>query len=70
MISMSDDAGEVLRLKLEVWHPDCWTLRVTEATDAGLLGHGAFNTNDGRSKGRFTVYGDTTSDINDLVERI
>lgn len=58
-----------LRLVLDVWHPDCWTLRVTERTAAGLLGHGVYET-DGQAVGRFTAFGDTTDAVADLVAAI
>jgi len=43
---------------LSIWHPDCWTLDVTEDTDAGLLGHGVYHVEE-KVKGRFTVYGES-----------
>lgn len=58
-----------LRLTLDVWHPDCWTLEVTASTPAGLLGHGVYDT-DGLALGRFTAYGDTASDVDVLVEAV
>lgn len=57
-----------VQLTLEVWHPDCWTLEVTDETDAGLLAHTVYNAADGRVKGHFTVYGDSLADITELVE--
>lgn len=61
------DETEVLRLKLDLWHPGCWTLHVTETTDAGLLGHGVYTGTDGIAKGRFTVYGDAVAEVDDLI---
>lgn len=58
------------RLTLEIWHPDCWTLEVTEETTAGLLAHTVFNTTNERVKGHFTVYGDTTDDIDELIATV
>lgn len=55
-------------LTLEVWHPDCWTLEVTETVPANLLAHTVFNATDGRVKGHFTAYADSTEDIDQLVE--
>ncbi|MFC4247905.1 helix-turn-helix domain-containing protein [Natribaculum luteum] len=55
------------QLTLEIWHPDCWTLQVTEESSAGLLAHTVFNTTNERVKGHFTVYGDTTADIDDFI---
>lgn len=61
-----NDCG-VIRITLEVWHPDCWTLEVTQRTDAGLLGHGVYTSGD-TANGRFTVYGDSTNEIEQLVD--
>lgn len=58
-----------MRLTLDLWHPDCWTLEVTDAVDAGLLGHGVY-TVDGQANGRFTAYADTTLGVDDLVAAI
>lgn len=58
-----------LRLVLDIWHPDCWTLRVTERTAAGLLGHCVYET-DGQAVGRFTAFGDTTDAVADLVAAV
>lgn len=56
------------RLTLEIWHPDCWTLEVTEATDASLLAHTVYNATDGRVKGHFTAYGDSLAAVTDLID--
>jgi predicted DNA binding protein len=61
-----DAAADCLRLTLDIWHPNCWTLEVTERTPAGLLGHGVYETGD-LALGRFTAYGDTGDAIDDLV---
>lgn len=58
-----------LRLVLDIWHPDCWTLTVTERLDGGLLGHGVYEV-DGHALGRFTAFGDTTDAVADLVAAI
>lgn len=55
------------QLTLEIWHPDCWTLEVTKESPAGLLAHTVFNTTTEQVKGHFTVYGDTTADIDNLI---
>jgi predicted DNA binding protein len=67
MSTPTQDTTELIRLKLKIWHPQCWTLQVTDATDAGLLGLQVFDTNEGRVKGRFTAYADSTSEIDDLI---
>ena len=56
-----------LRVTLDIWHPDCWTLEVTEEVDGGLLGHGVYAI-DGLATGRFTVYGETTAAVEELVD--
>lgn len=58
-----------LRLVLDIWHPDCWTLQVTDAVEAGLLGHGVYDV-DGLAIGRFTAYADTRTAVDTLVDEI
>lgn len=61
--------GTGLRVTLDIWHPDCWTLSVTEERDGGLLGHGVY-TIDGAATGRFTAYGETNAAIEELIAAI
>lgn len=56
-------------LTLNIWHPDCWTLLVTEEADGGLLGHGVYQVSD-KVKGRFTTYADSERDLEELVDTI
>lgn len=56
-------------LTLSIWHPDCWTLEVTEAAEGGLFGHGVYHV-DGKVKGRFTAYGESEDAVDDLVDAI
>ena len=63
----SGDTG--VRVTLDIWHPDCWTLQVTEAVDGGLLGHGV-HTIDGHATGRFTAYGESAEIVDELVRAI
>ncbi|WP_435360154.1 helix-turn-helix domain-containing protein [Haloarchaeobius sp. DFWS5] len=65
----ADDTATGVRVTLDIWHPNCWTLEVTEETDGGLLGHGV-HTIDGRATGRFTAYGETTEDVDELIAAI
>lgn len=58
----------MLRLTLDLWHPGCWTIEVTEATDAGLLGHGVYTGTEGIAKGRFTVYGNSIDAVEALIQ--
>lgn len=55
------------RLTLEIWHPDCWGLQATEAVDAGLLVHTVHRTVEDAVKGHFTVYADTTDQLDEFV---
>ncbi len=66
-MTVPENAG--LRVTLDIWHPDCWTLKVTDETGAGLLGHGV-HTIDGMATGRFTAYGNTQEEVDDLVSAI
>lgn len=65
--STHDEMGA--RMTLDIWHPECWTLEVTAATDGGLLGHGV-HTIDGVATGRFTAYGETTGVVSELLSAI
>jgi predicted DNA binding protein len=58
-----------LRLTLDIWHPNCWTLEVTEGKEGGLLGHGVYTAGD-KATGRFTVYGHSTDAVDELIEEI
>jgi len=66
----STEKAELIRLTLDLWHPGCWTLHVTEKTDAGLLGHGVYTGTENIAKGRFTVYGDSTAEVESLIEEV
>lgn len=63
------DQFQTTQVTLEVWHPHCWTLRTTKTVDAGLIAHGVYQF-DGIISARLTAYGNTSSDIDDLVQRI
>lgn len=56
-------------LTLDIWHPQCWTLRVTEDADGGLFGHGVYTVAN-KAKGRFTVYGESVAAVEDLIGEI
>ncbi|MFC6835124.1 helix-turn-helix domain-containing protein [Halomarina ordinaria] len=58
-----------VRVSLDIWHPDCWTLEVTADVDAGLLGHGVHHI-DGLATGRFTAYAETAEALDDLLAAI
>lgn len=60
--------SEMIRVELELTHPNCWTEKVTTRCDAGLLGHGVFTGDEGVAKGRFTVYSDTVEGVENLIQ--
>lgn len=64
--SSADADGTFQRFVLDITHPDCWTLAVTEQVDAGLLGHGVYDIG-GQSVGRFTAYADSNALLGELV---
>jgi predicted DNA binding protein len=49
-----------------VWHPDCWTLQTTGATDAGLIARGLYTVADDMHA-RFTAYGEADDAVEQLV---
>lgn len=61
--------SDALRVGMNVWHPGCWNIRVTEEVDVGILGHGLYGAADGRGYTRLTVYGDTTDAVEAAIER-
>jgi predicted DNA binding protein len=67
-MSGCSETKELLRLKLRIWHRDCWTLQVTDGAGGKLLGHGTSTVSSGRAQGRFTVYADTVDAIESLIE--
>lgn len=64
-VSEIDDA---LRLSLEVWHPNCWTIQTTKRIDVGILGYGIHTTQEGRATTLFTFYADEQCIIDDALE--
>ncbi|ELZ84620.1 bacterio-opsin activator-like protein [Haloferax elongans ATCC BAA-1513] len=56
------------RLTLKIRHPDCWTLEVTEQTNAGIVAHTVYNTPGNTVKGHFTVYADRIEDIDEFIQ--
>jgi len=67
-MSEVERATSGLQLTLSIWHPDCWTLEVTDQTSGGLLAHAVYNTPNDLVKGLFTAYGDSTDDVEALIE--
>ncbi|GGL63059.1 helix-turn-helix domain-containing protein [Halocalculus aciditolerans] len=72
---MSDSAAPVgdasgLQLTLKVWHPGCWSIEVTEDRPGGLLAHAVYRTAEDNVRSLFTAYGDTTAEVDALVDAI
>lgn len=63
------DREQASQMSLRIWHPNCWTLRTTADTDAGLIAHGVYN-HSGMLTARMTAYADTTNEIDELLESI
>ena len=63
------DDGELVELLLDIWHPDCWTLELTESGGAGLLGYGTTPL-DARAGtvGYYTVYGQSADEVDGMLE--
>jgi hypothetical protein len=57
------NSNEVIQLRLEVWHPGCWLIEVTEQVPVGLLGFGTFTHIDGTATTRYTMYSDDQETI-------
>lgn len=55
------------RLRLRVWHPNCWTLQVTSDTDAGMVAYGVYEIGEA-VKARVVAYGDDTTAIDELID--
>jgi predicted DNA binding protein len=68
-MDQSPSEADGSRLTLDIWHPNCWTLEVTERVPAGLFGHGVHRV-EGRARGRFTAYADSTADLDALLTAI
>ena len=64
---MTAAGEELLYVTVDLWHPDCWTLRTTEGTDAGLLGRRTM-LHGGTGTGAFRAYGGSRDAVDALVE--
>lgn len=58
-----------IELTLDIWHPQCWTLHVTEDTDANLLGHGLYSTKD-TVHGLFTASAQSIAEVEQVITEI
>ncbi|MFC7167308.1 helix-turn-helix domain-containing protein [Halospeciosus flavus] len=59
-----------VRLTLDIWHPDCWGIQATEATDAGLLVHREHRTTDETVKSHCTVFGESNEQVDAFIEHV
>jgi predicted DNA binding protein len=63
-------------LTLDLWHPDCWAIEATDRTAGGVLAHAVYDSpqaDDGGSstvKGLFTAFGETSTDVEALLDTI
>lgn len=57
------------RIRLKIWHPNCWTLQVTEGTGAGMIADGVY-TIDSKVKAHLVAFADRLSQIDALVEAV
>lgn len=64
------DAGEGtgLQLTLRIWHPDDWTLEITNEHPGGILAHAVYSAPGETVQGLFTMYGDSSAEVENLVE--
>lgn len=61
------------RLTLNLWHPNCWAIESTEQVGGGVLGHAVYNSPKATEtvvNGLFTAYGDSTEQVEQLLETI
>lgn len=70
---MSDTAngegeGAGLQLTLRIWHPDDWTLEITTDNPGGILAHAVYSAPGENVQGLFTMYGDSSDEVETLVE--
>lgn len=65
------DAGdaELLSVVVDLWHPSCWTLRVSESTDVALAGVGTA-LHGSTATGRYTLSGPTSGAVDAAVDAI
>lgn len=54
-----------IHLALRIWHPDCWTLQVTDSVNAGLIAHSIYQIED-EIQARVTAYASNRADLEEL----
>ncbi|WP_255151793.1 helix-turn-helix domain-containing protein [Halorarius halobius] len=70
---MSQTPSAGTRLTLDLWHPNCWAIESTEQVGGGVLAHAIYNTPKTAPEsvnGLFTAFGDTTAEVERLLEKI
>lgn len=68
-IEQSSGKQQATQLTLKIWHPKCWTLETTAATDAGMVAHSVYEY-DNVVNTRLTAYGDRHEQIEALIAEI
>ncbi|WP_232701385.1 helix-turn-helix domain-containing protein [Halobacterium wangiae] len=71
MSEVSTEAGT--RLRLDLWHPDCWAIQATERHEGGILAHAVYDTptrGESTVNGLFTAYGETEGEVETLIADI
>ncbi|MFC7189233.1 helix-turn-helix domain-containing protein [Halocatena marina] len=69
---MNSSGAELIYVTVDMWHPDCWTLHVTQAVDAGLLGY-EMTVSNSEFADRFRLYrayGDSREAVEELIEAV
>lgn len=69
-MSQTHPSDQGIQLTLSIWHPNCWTLQVTEQVNGGLLAHAVYNSSGEQVKGLFTAYGDSSETVSQLIEAV
>jgi predicted DNA binding protein len=71
---MADSLAGGTRLTLDLWHPNCWAIEATGRTDGGVLAHAIYDTErqtgSGTVNGLFTAFGETESEVEELLTAI
>lgn len=69
MIKNTTDNVASTQFRLKIWHPDCWTLQVTEEANARLVIRGMYNIDD-IINAQIIAYGTSIAAVDQLVEMI
>ncbi len=69
---MTTSGAELIYVTVDMWHPDCWTLEVTQEVDAGLLGY-EMTVWDSEFVDRFRLYrayGESRDTVAELIQAV